>query len=299
MKILIIYNLFAANKSSVKYKDVLLEELNKAGIEYELSHTGSAEEAAETVKNAEFNKYAAIAAAGGDGTIFNVLNGYFKNNSPNKIPLAVIPLGTGNAFARDLGIESKDIKSAVNSIKNGHTQRADIGKFKSEGNEYYFANIIGMGFVTDVARTAHGFKKLGGLSYTLGVLYHTLYLKSFDVTISYDGSEINRSVSFIEISNTRYTGKDFLMAPAASINDGLFDITIMNKATRRRLLSGLPKIFKGNHIYMDEVESIQARSIKISASSPKILTPDGEILGSTPLEIECIPEALEVFVNKD
>lgn len=295
MKLLVIYNHYAANNSSTNYKEILSDEFEKSGFDYQIIDTGNAEHAIKTVHHADFSNYDAIAAVGGDGTLFNVVNGYILNSSSKRLPIGVIPLGTGNAFARDLGIESKNIKNAVKAIKNGQRKRVDIGKFETDENEYYFVNIIGLGFVTDVAQTAHNLKIFGGFSYTLGVLYHTLHLKPFDVTIEHDDKITKRAASFIEISNTRYTGKDFLMAPDAKIDDGLFDITIMNKSSRLKLLSGLPKIFKGKHVLMDEVETIKARSIKISTQSPKVLTPDGEIFGSTPLKIECLPQLIEFF----
>jgi YegS/Rv2252/BmrU family lipid kinase len=299
MKIAVIFNSYAANGKANKYKESLLNEFESAGLEYELFITDSKEDAIATAGKLDFNLYKALVAAGGDGTLFNVVNGYMLNKSQSKIPLGIIPVGTGNAFARDLNLISNNIKVAVNTIRKGNTKFVDIGKFTTGEKEFYFVNIIGLGFVTDVARSAHKLKFLGGLSYTLGVLYHTLYLKPFSVNIIHDGKEIQREVIFLEISNTRYTGKDFLMAPAAKIDDGLFDITIMNKSSRLRLLSGLPKIFKGEHINMKEVESIKASSIIIKTDTPKVLTPDGEIMGTTPLEIKCLPKALEFFINEN
>ena len=297
MKAAVVFNNFAANGKSKKYKQSLIKEFESAGIEYEFLITENKEQATTAVRQLNFNNYNVLIAVGGDGTLFNVVNGYMMNNGESSIPLAVIPIGTGNAFARDLNLESNDITSAVNCIKNGKTKPVDIGKFTTNGDVFYFVNIIGLGFVTDVARSAHSLKALGSLSYTLGVLYHTINLKPFNSLILYDGEEQEQEVIFIEISNTKYTGKDFLMAPEAKIDDGLFDITIMKRSSRMKLLSGLPKIFKGKHIHMKEVETIKASKITIKTDSSKILTPDGEILGSTPLQVECLPGKLEFFSN--
>jgi diacylglycerol kinase (ATP) len=98
----------------------------------------------------------------------------------------------------------------------------------------------------------------------------------------------------VEISNTRYTA-NFLMAPRALIDDGLLDITIAKKLSRRRLLQCFPKIFTGEHIYLPEVETYQARSIKITSQKPKVLSPDGELIGITPVEVECLKQAIEVY----
>jgi len=85
------------------------------------------------------------------------------------------------------------------------------------------------------------------------------------------------------------------MEAEAEIDDGLLDVVILNKINRRRLLKIFPTIFKGTHIHEKEVEYIKAKKIKIETNIPKILTPDGELMGSSPVEIECLHKAVEVF----
>ena len=85
------------------------------------------------------------------------------------------------------------------------------------------------------------------------------------------------------------------MAPEAKLDDGLLDVVILNKVNRRRLLKIFPTIFKGTHILEDEVEYFKAKKIKIETDSPKILTPDGELMGSSPVEITCLKKDIKVF----
>ena len=85
------------------------------------------------------------------------------------------------------------------------------------------------------------------------------------------------------------------MAPSASIDDGLLDVTLLGKASRSRLLTCFPKIFTGEHIHLEEVETFKARKIRIVTEQAKVLAPDGEIFGSTPVEVECLHRAIEVF----
>ena len=85
------------------------------------------------------------------------------------------------------------------------------------------------------------------------------------------------------------------MAPDAEIDDGLLDVTLLWKATRRRLIQCFPKIFTGEHIHMAEVEHFKAKSISVETSVPKILTPDGELMGITPVKVECLRQAVPVF----
>lgn len=296
MKALLIYNETAGHNSGAKYLPKVKSLLDEHKIEYDLlltQHHGHGVELAET---AELDKYDALLAAGGDGTMFEVVNGYFKNNSTSKPPIGVIPVGTGNAFSRDLELESYDIEAAIKIIAGGKTKKTDVGLIKTEGKEYYYVNIVGLGFVTDVTRTAQHLKIFGDLSYKLGVLYHTLFLKSHKLKITLDGKTYERDNVFVEISNTRYTGRDFFMAPDAKIDDGLLDVTLLNKSSRMRLLSCLPKIFTGDHVTMDEVDTFQAAEIKIETDTPQYLSPDGELFGSSPAEIVCLPNAIEVFI---
>ena len=85
------------------------------------------------------------------------------------------------------------------------------------------------------------------------------------------------------------------MAPDAKNDDGFLDVTLLGKITRRRLLKLFPTVFTGEHVKENEVETFKAKKIKINTDIKKILTPDGELIGSTPVEIECMHQAVEIF----
>ncbi len=85
------------------------------------------------------------------------------------------------------------------------------------------------------------------------------------------------------------------MAPAAKIDDGFLDVTLLSRVTRRKLLKCFPKVFTGEHVKLDEVETFQAKHIKIETNIPKVVTPDGEIYGESPLEVDCLEKAVEIF----
>ena len=294
MKVLLVYNPQAGHGRAKKMLPYVESLFTKYKIDFDLFLTDYPEHGIEIVSEVEFHNYDCLVAAGGDGTLFEVINGYFKNNSSHKIPLAVLPIGTGNAFARDLDLDNEHIEDAIKIIDQQKARKVDVGYFRTHGQEYYYLNILGVGFVADVTETAHKLKLFGNLSYTLGVLYRTLFLRSNLVKLEIDGIQIERESTFIEISNTRYTA-NFLMAPKAKIDDGLLDITLAGKLGRIRLLQCFPKIFTGDHIYLEEVETFQARRISIKTDQSKVLTPDGELIGITPVEIKCLPGAIEVF----
>lgn len=296
MKIFYINNPEAYSGNGAKSFSVVKNEFEKRNADCHAVQTKYAGEATEIVAKLNFENYDALVVAGGDGALFETINGYFANNSAKRIPVGVIPVGRGNAFARDLGLHPLKISEAVETIFAGKTKMVDVGLFKTNNNKYYFINILGFGFVTDVAKAAFRLRAFGHLSYIFGVLFRTIFLKSYNLKIEADGKFYERENVFAEISNTRYTGKDFLMAPTAIIDDGLLDITLLNKLSRLKILQALPKIFTGDHIKMKEVESFKAKKIKIETSPAKLLTPDGQLMGSTPIEIECLQKAIEVFV---
>jgi diacylglycerol kinase (ATP) len=294
MKVLLVYNPYAGHQRARKLLPQVESTFVENNIAFDLALTDYPEHATEIIKQADFKNYDGIVAAGGDGTLFEVINGYFKNKSKTKIPLGVLPVGTGNAFARDLELDTSNWKKAIEIIAMQKPKKVDAGYFQSHGQEYYFLNILGLGFVADVTETAKKLKKLGNISYTLGVLHRTIMLNSNKMSIQIDDQLLEKKCTFIEISNTRYTA-NFLMAPGAKIDDGLLDVTIAGKMTRRRLLKCFPKIFTGEHVDLPEIETYQAKKIKIECDETKVLTPDGELIGITPVTVECIQGAVEVF----
>jgi len=294
VKVLLVYNACAGHKRAKKILPEVESGFIDRGIKFDLRITDYPEHATDIVASANLSRYDGVVAAGGDGTLFEVINGYYKNPAREKVPIGVLPTGTGNAFARDLELDVSRWVEAVEIIRLGKPRMVDVGVFHTHGQDYYFLNIMGLGFVADVGKTALKLKVFGNVSYTLGVLYRTIFLKAYRVRIEADGRMYERDNIFVEISNTRYTS-NFLMAPGAKIDDGFLDVTLLSKITRRRLIQCFPKIFTGEHIQMDEVEQFKAKKITVETDIPKVLTPDGELVGITPVQVECLYQAVPVF----
>lgn len=267
------------------------------GVVLEVARTEHRGHGIELVRKADLGSCDAVVAGGGDGTLFEVVTGWFRNDGDSKPPIGVIPMGTGNAFCRDIGLKTGSIEKAVEMIVDGRHRAVDVGRFSTDGETYHFLNILGLGFVSDVGERAHRLKRIGNLSYTVGVLLQLISLSSYNMTIEIDGETFERENIFCEISNTRYTS-NFLMAPAAAIDDGWLDVTLLGKATRSRLLRCFPTIFTGEHVDLDEVETFRAKRVRVRTDEPKVLAPDGEIVGSTPFEVECLHRAIDVFAER-
>jgi len=115
--------------------------------------------------------------------------------------------------------------------------------------------------------------------------------------IDVDGREIRQRNVLIEVSNSRYTGTHFLIAPRASIDDGQLDVTLLEDLSRTRLLKLFPTIYSGRHIGYKEISVHQAKHISIRSPAGMLLGPDGEFKGRTPAQIHCLHRDLTIFAR--
>jgi YegS/Rv2252/BmrU family lipid kinase len=294
MKLLLVHNPTAGHGRAGRALAEIREVCSDLGLEIEVRLTDRPGHATEIIAAENLAAFDGVVATGGDGTVFEAVNGQFRNPAGPAVPFGVLPMGTGNSFSRDLGLERGQVREAIDLIAGGATRKVDVGCCRTTDHELYYLNILGIGFVSDVTATAARLKLIGNLSYTLGVVYRTAFLGTFHLELEFDGEVIEREATFLEISNSRYTA-DFLMAPDARIDDGLLDITLLGKISRNRLLRLFPTVFKGEHVRYPEVETFKARRIGVRSDQPKILSPDGELIGTTPAEVTCLRKALEVF----
>lgn len=297
MKLLIIVNPHAGSGRAAKLLSSIQGYLQQLEVSVSLKQTAHMGHAVELAANADLSEYDGLVASGGDGTLFEVLNGYMKNTSQNKPPIGLIPNGTGNAFMKELKLQQHDWKQAIDIIINNQPRYLDIGKIITQEKEYYFLNIVGMGFVSEVAQAAIPLKWLGNSAYTVATLQKLINLKAQTMTLEIDGETIERQGVFVEVANSSYTGTSFLMAPKAKLDDGLLDVVLLNKISRLKLLRLFTSIYDGSHINYPEIEYFQAKKVKVTESRPSKLIPDGEVLGQTPAEYECIEKAVPFFWN--
>jgi len=297
-KILCVYNPQAGGGKSRDYLKEIESYFKKYNVEVDIVFTEHHNHSTEIVENTDLSKYSGIAIAGGDGSFFNALNGYMKRNDSPNIPLGILPVGTGNSLSRDIASLDSTLEDFVKIISEGNTIGLDLAEVKMKNETFYYANMMGFGFINDVVETASKLKFFKSFAYTLGVLYNTIKLNTFDLKITVDGKELNLDNVFVIISNSKYTGGNYLIAPKAEINDGKLDLIILNRLSRINLLKIFPMIFDGSHVNTKFVDYIHAKSIKLEAKIPKVLSPDGEIYGEFPAEISCIPAGIKVFAEK-
>ena len=298
MNFLIIANPVSGGRKGEKRLPEIERLLKNYNLNYDLKRTHYHRHAEKIIKNTDLSQYNGVALIGGDGTNFHVLNGLIKYHDNNNLPpVAVIPTGSGDSFALDLGI--KNYVDGIKAIAENKVKLVDVLSFTSENDLFYCVNMVGTGFVTEVTKIAAKFKFLKSLSYLVGVLYQIINLKSHKVELKVNNETISGQKCFIEFCNSKYTGGKMLMAPQAKIDDGYFDIIIASKFSRYALLKAFPKIFKGTHIALNKVRTIKAKTARLTTQKIETMLPDGEIFGKTPTDINILPKKLGYFYLKE
>ncbi len=300
LPLLIVFNPNAGSGKAQQYWPLIEASLQQSGCQFEVFHTEYSGHARAWLTETDLTPYGGVIAAGGDGTLFEVVNGLMSHPDKQSIPFGVIPVGTGNAFSRELDLLPSDWQPGIDIIMRQRTRPIDVGHACSRDESHYFLNIIGMGFVVDAGRTTLKIKKLGQSAYTLATLWETAKLKKHRVQLELldaagQTEVIDEDLVFVEVANSRYTGTSFLIAPEAEIDDGLLDVIILKKISRPKILSLFPTIYSGKHVRYKEVVTRKVKSISINTPLPMPLMPDGEFIGNTPVTISCVPQALQLF----
>lgn len=294
MKFLLVFNPHAAAGRAAQLLAPVSARLEQFA-ELDVLCTRGPGDATARVAETDLASYDAVLAAGGDGTLFEVLNGLYANEADRRRPLGVIPVGTGNAFARDLGLAPGDWEKGIDIINGGNKRPFDVGRVESDTGVYHFLNIVGAGLPVDAMQAALSLKPFGRAAYSVASLWKAMQMHCYRMKITMDGRQIERDSLFVEVSNTRYTGTSFLIAPGAEPDDGLLDVILVSRLPRLRVLRLFPSVFKGKHVDFDEVETFRAREVRIEALSELPLAPDGELQGLTPATISCLHRDLEIY----
>ena len=266
------------------------------GIELFVVETTFAGHAKELANQLNITEYDGFIGIGGDGTLHEIINGMLSRHDGRKIPIGIIPGGSGNSYMHDLNLT--DPLKAAKAIINGKTRSLDTAKVEVNHIIKYSNNMIGWGLVTDVGNQAEHFRWLGTNRYTILSVVAVLRHKSRPATLIMDDKKIEDEFTFIIACNSIHVGKGMKMAPKARLDDGLIDlIVIRSGVSRTRLLQVLPKLFDGSHINEPELEYYQTSQFSLIPETDEILNIDGEIMGSTPIQVNVIPKAFEMFVS--
>jgi len=236
-------------------------------------------------------KVATIVACGGDGTIGDVARGIYGTDTN----LGVLPVGTGNDFARNLGIPL-DVEQACLAIMGGTIRFVDVGTI----NGSIFINNAGIGFDSHVMKTMNsGIRFLRGQpAFILAILKSILVYKPFRLTLTTEDVDIDvPKALLVSVLNGQVYGAGLPAAPGAEVDDGRMDVLVVENVPPIQRLGLLMLLQKGHHVHDPRIKLFQARSIKMNAVPPQQINIDGEVRGSTPIEIEVKARSLRVLIR--
>ena len=229
----------------------------------------------------------AVALIGGDGTIH--LGAQVLANSG--MPFGVIPAGTGNDFARGLGVPLKDPAAAADLMVAGRTRTIDLASAKDE----FITTVVAGGFDSLVNKRANAMSwPKGNARYTVATLVELRTFKPLEYVVTVDDEVIETKAMLVAVGTGPTYGGGLQICAGAEIDDGLLDVTIIQPVSRLTLLQMFPKLSKGTHVGHPAVRTLRGSSVRIE--SPGITAyGDGEVLGPLPVDIGIAPGALTVF----
>lgn len=303
-RFLVILNPVAGKGNGLHMRSHIEENLSRLGLDYTLVLTEYPEHATLLAQKGLKDGFDVIVAAGGDGTVNEVLNGIMTSGEDKKASttLAVIPVGRGNDFAFGMGIPS-DPEESCALLANDPIMKIDIGRVVSERfpNGLYFGNGVGMGFDAMVGFVAARMSISGMLSYLVAAIKTMfIYFKAPTVELVLDGKAETFSALMISIMNGTRMGGSFMMAPRSKPDDGMYDLCIV-KAVKRRQMPGLMAlVMKGTQETHPAVKTAQAKNITIRAVQGSLPAhADGVTLceEGESLSIEILPAELSVITK--
>lgn len=231
-----------------------------------------------------------ILIAGGDGTINEVLNGIMSNSKKKKQAIGIIPSGTSNMVARAFNIPT-DINNALAIIKKGKVQRIDLGR----ANKRYF--LIGAGVGVDAAMYKNVeplLKKIfGEIAYPVALVKTILMHDPQELTIHLSGKKV--SCYYALVCNIGKFAGMLEIVPNSSPNDGVLDIIIFQNKDIMNQFKYCLGLATKKHALFPDVKIFRANKVKITGKDAMVHC-DAELMGKTPVQIECVPHAISMFV---
>lgn len=279
MKYVFIINPASGKTDYNKIKENIIKALENE--DYEIYETKAPKEATQIANRFKNEENTVVYSVGGDGTLNEVVNGIAEG----KCKLGIIPTGSGNDFYRTL----KETKN--------ENIRLDLGKV----NGRYFINIASVGMDAETCNNANKIKSKIKLhsSYYLALIHTFFTFKSKSLKLKIDKNVYAGDYIIAAICNGKYYGGGFKIAPVASFDDNQFDIYLVSKAGKLKLIKILLALLKSEHEKYNEVRKYTGKNIIIKSESNLIINIDGEITISKNIKIEMVEDALIIYNNNE
>ncbi len=282
-KILVILNPAARGERAKSLRQTI-EALSIRAVVRETRKAGDAEAMAERAVD---QGYRIIVAAGGDGTVNEVVNGIGQS----RVTLGILPVGTMNVFALELGLPGNNIKRAWKIIEEGETRDIDLPM----ANDEYFVQLAGVGLDAEVVRqtTPDSKKALGPVSYVLSLAQ--VAARKPPVIYATDARGHRHEGSFVLVGNGRFYGGPLVLFREAELDDGLLDVVVFKNQSHWDVIRYVQAIVFGTHQDLPDVEYFQTERLTVTSESDVPVELDGEISGVVPFEFGFAARKLRVL----
>lgn len=281
-----------------------------AGIDFDEHLTTRAGEATVVAREALIAGKTRIIAVGGDGTLSEVVNGYFSEDGQvinRQASIGLLPSGTGSDFRRSLGLSGSD--ELIRALKSSEGRYLDVvrAEFNGLGNgreSRFFINVASFGLGGDASALVNRWREtfprwIGGRArFAAAAIAALRRYKNVPVHLCADDREMSISSNFMVVANGRFAGGGMMLAPHAELDDGLLDVIVTDQATRLDIIRELPRIRQGAHLENSKVTEMRAREVTIVSEEPMAVDLDGEMVGFTPAKLSVIPSAVKFLRSK-
>lgn len=287
MRLGILYNPAAGRGRARHHVDEAERCLRREGAEVVHLESRSRDHMIDLAGRVSRDAFDRVVVVGGDGTVHLALR-----ELDLEVPMAVIPLGSGDDFAKTLGIP-RNVSDACRVAVHGRIREIDV----AEANGLRYLGVAGVGFDSLVAAEANRVKFVGGSAVYLYSIFKVLpAFEPIRMSITVDGDTFTEDVMFAVVGNTHRYGGGIKIAPAAVVDDGLLDLYLVTKCSKWDLIRTLPRGYTGSHVTSPFVRHVRGTVFRIETDVPFELNADGELVTSTPVEIRIAREKLRVIV---
>lgn len=298
LKTVLIHNPVAGPREVEDELDLVVEYLTECAWQVSMRRTEGAGQATEFARQAARDGADVVLVSGGDGTLCEAANGLVGSSTA----LGVLPTGTGNVWAKELGLPAFTLTSpnrllvAAHLLVQAQSRWIDLGL----ANGRYFLLFAGLGLDAQVARDLEprprSAKQLGVLPYLAAGVMAAAEFYGVRTTVVVDGKVIKGRSLFILISNAQLYGGLLRIAPDARLDDGLLDVVIFDGAGPGYTLRHLMHVLGGRHLRDPSVKFRRARRVMVDCAVPWPVQVDGDPFGATPMTFQVAPRALRVLV---